>query len=350
MANRRGFVAALAILVASILSFYFDKAEFMWAPITAFIVTQLPEGFQLRQTFVIIFVMVVAIITTGLWAWLGIPPWLYAGLLGVMIVLCSYLYVINPNAQRLQKLFVLLVPFAFVLASLMYEYSIDLIKDRCIAVAMGGLIGFVATVTFLKFDAAKTFKKDMVPIIDCMINYVEEFANQLAESTAFPIKTATMKLQMMDKECRGYPEWIYTPGFNPGLRSGMRFFLIHMERISEILFSLEFLLKQPVAMERWQEIGPYFIHALQGNKNLLLTLSRGLQNKNENDIKENFTQDIADLEAGLQRAVPSSLELVDLDPSNLILIAMGREIKDMRNILLQLVLILQKATQEATIH
>jgi hypothetical protein len=133
-----------------------------------------------------------------------------------------------------------------------------------------------------------------------------------------------------------YPEWVFEVGFNPGLRGGFRFFLVNLDRIIEIYYSLDALARSGFDAGIMQDMSACLKKSLEKNIELMTILC---EMTNDSD----YTSDIVDLEKVLRQNIPDNLELLDISTEYVKLTALVRDIKDIREILLQLVLALPAA-------
>lgn len=342
---RNASIISLAIISASLISFTLSNAPYYWLLLTTYFILQMPRGLQIRQAFQVISILIMSVLITP---FIAIYPMIYSAILICVFIVAIYLYYINQTIAAFSKQLILLVPFSLLLASLSPFNTVDVIKFTCLNILIGGLLGIVFNKLYFKFDAASIFKSEIIPLIECLAKCTEMLANDFVENKMFPINPASSIMNVLiANQCTHSPEWIYSPGFNPGLRSGMRFFIIHLERISEILYSLDGLVKSSAAEQQWRPLALLLSNALQRNKDLLRTLIVYFQNQTPVHMSENYTSDMVELENHLHQVLPKELALMDIDPSHLVLAAVVREVKDMRSILLQLALITQKAIQPA---
>ena len=186
------------------------------------------------------------------------------------------------------------------------------------------------------------FRQGLVPLLNAMVEYIHALIDNMKEiSSSDKLERARLKIEFTLQSQQGmYPEWVYEVGFNPGLRAGFRFFLVNLERVSDILFSLNFLLTSSVDEERLRGMDERLADAMKKNAELIMALSDYFKNKKIKATKSDFTSDITALENTLRQKIPGSIELLDLSPDYIKLTALVRDVKDLRELLLQLVLAL----------
>lgn len=140
-----------------------------------------------------------------------------------------------------------------------------------------------------------------------------------------------------------YPNWVSHSGFNPGLRSGYRHFLIQLERVADLCCSMGYWFAIDEALVESESLMPALRNSLKINIDLLSGLSRTMQHHAEktlrpvNDTNVDFVSDITALEDVLKSLVPPSLELLDMSQEYVQMTAIVRDVKDLREVLLLLV-------------
>lgn len=341
MLLRKIIVSSAALTTAALISFYLDQAEFYWLVLTTLIVMQIPHGSQTRTALQIVSIMIICVLAATV-AQFNII--LYSSLTSLTLITAAYIFWINRYSQHFTRYLLLLIPFTFLISGLYSVHSFELAKYRCLAILLGALTALVYIKLFLKFNAPKAFRKEIVPVINCLASATKKLAQDFAGKKMFPMShDESIIKEMMENQCYHYPEWVYSPGFNPGLRSGMRYFLIHIERVSEILYSLDSLVSYHIPEDKWAGLADHLAAALERNKELLLIINGFFQNQIPISVDDGYTKDITELDDNLRQILPKELALIDIDPANLVLASVVREIKDMRSILLQLTLITQKS-------
>src|SRR5262249_47033043 len=118
----------------------------------------------------------------------------------------------------------------------------------------------------------------------------------------------------------------------------LRYFLIHLEKVTELFFSMQYL--------AFKQIDPLLLNNLKEpmglvvskNQELLEYLILYFENKKYTESTSDFTRDMTDLESALQRILPGHFELMELSPDYIRLTTLVKDLKDIRELLLQLVM------------
>jgi hypothetical protein len=208
------------------------------------------------------------------------------------------------------------------------------ISARMMDVILGTLLGIVCGQFIFPVKFEEEFKQGVLPALnllaDCMQQFISEFGNFHAH------EFCQIELQLQ-KEPITYPEWVYETGFNPGLRSGFRFFLIHLERIMDLFSALNYLSKEPIQKNLLYSISRVMANSMEKNHELVQALISYFEDKSWNVSPSDYTSDLTALESSLQTLIPANLELIDMSADYMVLINMVRNMKDLRKLLLQLV-------------
>jgi hypothetical protein len=292
--TRHALGVSLSVLFAVLINYYFSLSAEGWMIISAFLVSQTTRGTPLKQSL-------------------------------------TYLFII------------------FVIVCMVSTNSMELIHDRAFDTVIGGLIGILFGVFFFPVRIYAEFCLGMTPVFKALIEYSQVFSQSFTHRTYRKMlinKKWQIEAALSDRQGM-YPEWVYEVGFNPGLRSGFRFFLVNLEYMTEIFFSLTYLMGRDVDAALLSEFSDGIANVMQKNEVLLQTLIDYLSgNKMINtNICEDFTSDMVELEKTLNQFIPGSLELLDISPDYIILTALVRDLKDLRALLLQLILALPDANR-----
>ena len=333
---------AAAVLFAVIVDHVtmFDQAG--WMVLTTFLTSQTTRGTPLRQG--IIFGLIIILGLMFGWALLAIPlVELRFVIVGIIFVLSGYgIFLYRPLSNK-EKFHIMLFAFVLVIATMAPVIKPALFTDNLIAVGLGAAIGIAINQIFFPRKLDKPFCEGVAPLLITLKEYsIVLTENLLGRSTLERLAEEKLKVEKaMLFQYSIYPEWVYETGFNPGLRSGWRFILIKVECVVEAYFSLDFLANRrgDVAL-----LSEHLSMTMRQNEALLNILIRYFGNrelvKDHEDFKRDFTTDLTTLEETLQRIVPQHIELLDISPDYIALVGLVRDIRDLRGLLLQLVMAL----------
>ena len=214
-------------------------------------------------------------------------------------------------------------------------------------VAIAVVAVFILSWFFFPVKQPKDFFAGVIPAIDALTDYVRNLIEAIRQpdllenDLLLPAEHVVIKSFLPSHST--YPEWVYRAGFNPGLRSGFRYFLIQLEHALDVCFSLTYWLSQPNVLADQGELAQLMCASLKINIDLLAGLSRTMQHHADktlrptNDVVVDLVSDVVALEGALQRLVPPSIELLDMSAEYVTATALVRDVKDLREVLLLLV-------------
>jgi hypothetical protein len=192
--------------------------------------------------------------------------------------------------------------------------------------------------SFFPNNIAKKFSKGLLPVLRALTAYLE------AEIQVLHGNLPLEKLLKKNEQLKGslgtrnsaYPKWVFARGFNPRLRAGMRFFLLQVEALVELIFAMDYLLSCELDEHHQCIILPPLTTAIEENIFLLHILDSYLSTQRIITPHELNNDAITTLQIALQQIIPAHLQLLDLSPDYLVLSAWVQHMKDMREILLSL--------------
>ncbi|MFZ2315225.1 MAG: hypothetical protein WAW86_06170 [Gammaproteobacteria bacterium] len=192
---------------------------------------------------------------------------------------------------------------------------------------------------FLKrLSPIPNFKAGILPLLMSLSDYLEAWVGdmQANKEISLDVNRDSIVANLINKHV--YPEWVFDVGFNPGLRAGFRFFLIKLDQVVETIFSINYLIHRKIAAELMQHLRGNLIETIARNNELVLALVNFFKNGTYIDTNENFTTDMTALEENMQKRIPNDLEALGISPDYIAVTSLVRDIKDMRELLLQLIL------------
>lgn len=339
---RHAVSVTVAVFSAALMSNYFSMSHEGWMVVTAFLVSQTTRGTPLRQGINYFFVTIIAILISMLMQmYVSDADMLTVFAVCIFYIASCIIYIKRPLTNRTLYLLMLfpLVILIAILTPIKYENAV---YARFVDAMLGGAIGVVSVQLIFPVRFESEFRHGLIPLLVALKNYSRELIDCLVDDKKRD--SLNEKRQLIESALQSqqgvYPEWVYEVGFNPGLRGGFRFFLVNIERVTELYFSLDCLARSGLDVGIMQELSRPLAESIRKNMELLSVLIEYLSNVNVVTTESSYTSDIAELEETLRRNIPASLELLDISPEYVKLTAFVRDIKDLREILLQLVLAL----------
>lgn len=336
-AVRHAIGAGFAVFLAVFFNRYYGFSHECWIVLTAYLVSQTTRGTPLRQGMIRFFCVLSAMLLSTLFVY-------YLNWQDMRYVVISILFVLGAQTAflvRQQDELIYNVLIYFIIVCVITTLAPDQVSiyDRLLDIFIGALIGMVCVQIILPVRQEQEFRNGVASILQSFSAYSQQLSSQLSGVEHAAAAAKTSELSLFWKQQNNYPEWVYEIGFNPGLRSGFRFFLINLDRIAEILLSLGYLIRQ-AEPDLLREISVSMSDTMNNNEELLNIMLTYFTNGKLEETSSDYTSDITALEQALHRNVPDSIELLDIQPGYINVTSIVRDVKDLRAILLQLIIAL----------
>lgn len=343
----------LSVLLAMIFSYYWLGSTSYTCFLVCFLVTLTTRGTPVRQSIVFAGIIICAM----LFAWFLMYQFGQALLIDLIaiagFVIASYLsYVYRPSTIRIRLIW-LYFPLILLIVLFSPEFTLSVMRARVIEAICGAFIGIVVSNLIYPVTFNHDFSKGMLPVLRELHEYMHLLGEIMLHKEMHSNQLAINKIKLerlLHMGSRYYPEWVYEPGFNPGLRGGYRYILVNLDRIIETVFSLDYFISRYVNLIYTEKLDSAIHKVMLQNQELLGILIYYFEFKKIKNPNSNFTEDMKELEESLQKILPPNLDLLDLSPVFLALTSIVRDIRDLRGLLLRLVAALPAPTQLALAH
>jgi len=236
-----------------------------------------------------------------------------------------------------------------------------LVTSQFLWVLFGCIVGVLLGRFALSVRSVASFCRRILPALTALKSYSVILTDCLLKSEVHDQTLSkgkrTLERALLERYSP-YPEGIYKVGFNPGLRAGLRFFLVHLECVVELYFAISstiilhenLKLSESIALQEAMnsEEAQHFKNALgyladpivtcmRQNESLLSVLIVFCETHAVTEVSaKDYVSDVTDLEERLRQIIPQNLALLDLSPSSLRVASLVRDIKEVRQVLLQL--------------
>lgn len=333
-AKRLAMSAGLAVLISIFIAGYFQLNFSYLIALSGFLVCFTSPGASLRQSLITAALIIISLFVVIIW-----HKYFISSLVPIFFIFVISLYLASYYypLKSIQFSFIILFPLA-ILATTQTPLSLNPGDPVFIACTLGALIG-VVTSTILKIrKIEKEFKQSVAPVVRLICEYTSSLRIAFQDtkfSQDFSLKNQIEK--ELSAWTNRYPEWIFDTGFNPGLRVGYRYFLIKLDQVIEALFSLSYLFTKTLDSANMLQIKEPMKKVLESNLDLLEVISNFLNNKALPTTSANYMDDIQGLEAAVAKILPQSIELLDINTDGLIISAIVKDLKDLRQLLIQLI-------------
>lgn len=330
------FHIAITVLITVFVGHYYSFAEKFWLPMSALLVMQTPTGAYLHHGLRRYFVMVTSVVIgtlTVLWVQSEI---IIDILLAIIFSLGCYISIIRVNCfPRLPLAFLAVLVFMIaILEPTQASYKMPLIYARAADMTLGAAIGLLANLLIFPAKPDVEFRKSVITILHVYSDYLAAIAQlMLGESYS----AAEEKRKAVEKILQTqFPEWVYEYGFNIELRQGHRHFLVLVERLGQILFSMHQAARYDYDKKTRQLLSGSLTECVKKATKMMNAMITVLELKKLTEGIDDFEQDIIQLEQTFQTAVAPSIELLDLSDDYMSLAAFIYDLKDLRISLLKL--------------
>lgn len=333
---RHAASVAGAVAVALLLQPYIGFSNDYWLVLSSFMVCQTTRGTPLKQGMLVALLMVLGLSALAV---LNNVTMLADKELLIVAVVSTVLvwYVRARRTLRAQYLYSLLV--TLLIAQLFPLGSGWLVVKFHIAdILIGAFIGLSCSMIILPVQTVKEFLLGVVPTLTILGDYSQKLSEYFSEEETSVVLTKQMQevRESLQSPTSLYPNWVYEVGFNRGLRAGFRYFLIKVECLAELVFSMDYLLekniKKDVPVELYQHVAKVTHH----NAILIQAICAHFEKEKVVKVDLDLTEDLDAFEQASKRFFSGTIALLDISEQHMRLALFVRNIKDMRTRLLQL--------------
>ncbi|OGT62335.1 MAG: hypothetical protein A3E85_03745 [Gammaproteobacteria bacterium RIFCSPHIGHO2_12_FULL_45_12] len=339
-ALRRAVCAALAMAAAVMLSQCAVFGGGIWVMLAALFVSQVARGTPLRQSFVRLMLVVGSVLLSVSMMRVLHADWQIVLVSVILYVVVGMVIFMRRPMEVTQFNLAIILLLSF-LVTLLSKNEASVTPSQLIAGAVaGGAIGVIFAQLTFPLNPYHAFSHDMVFILRSIHDYGSVLAEKLVRhASEREVRQQQMNLDRLLCLREGcYPEWVYDAGFNPGLRSGYRFFLIKSGRVIELLNSMNYLIMGSMDQALLSQVANAIHDAMQVNNELLRLMADHFEGHQPIEIISDMTSDIMRLNACLAQVVPLKRARLNLSGDDVALTALVRDVNDLREVLLQLAL------------
>jgi len=257
----------------------------------------------------------------------------YAGYFGMYLIPLVALLVMqtsiaNAFDQGVWRVFLLAI-FASLLA--LSIHSMPFLYQVMHDIGIGAVIGIAANILIFPRRADKEFRLAMVDVIQCYAQYFMNIMSQLTQGESVAPNKIDLDMQLLS-----LPGWVYQRGFDTSLRSGHRFFLMTIEQISDLLFSMHHLANCSLEQDLIEQLQSSFDRCALRVQEFFSGLVTLLEIKKLSHPIADFSEELDELEEKFQSVVPLSIELLDVKRDYVYIAAFIYNLTSLRRLLLKL--------------
>ena len=277
---RRVISIAVAIIIALIVERYYSLTHLFLIPLTAIIVMLTPVG-----------------------------SYIYFGilrLLGVVILVGLLTLLLPPHAM---------------------------VYDRLYDVYLGGVIGVVINMLILPRRIDAEFRSAMLPLLKSYEDYFSAIVLFLFEKNNALIEQKKLQIE---QQLQQLPTWVYSRGFDVGLKKGHQYFLMKVQHIAEILFAMHHVARVTNDEELLESMREPVDICAQRIRIFFQALITVFELKKLSEGIEDFEVELFELDRKFQAMMPVTLELLDISREDVSFYGFIYSLSDLRKALLRL--------------
>lgn len=326
---RHALSVGVSLTIAGIIEFNFGFSHEGWIVLSTFLLAQASKGTSLKQMFQYFILIIFALLLTFVLVMMLPYTW------NVALLLIAYIFI----AGALAKHYTLYLFFVTLIIAIIFSGTNMALEEKMLDVVIGTIIAMSASLLFFPINLIAEFRQGLILPLETLKNYIATI-NLVFLQDASRVSLDHVRESMLNvlSQNNCYPRWVYDLGFNRALRPSFRFFLLHLERLVELYFTMDYLTSQKIDTELLKNLAPAFMDSTKKNLVLINILIDYFASNRLDNRDEDFSTDMEALEAQVRAQVPVSLELLDISPVYVTLVSYTRALKDSREELLQLVM------------
>lgn len=224
------------------------------------------------------------------------------------------------------------------MASWIFE-TVELIHLRTYDITLGALIGITANVVIFPDRVDVDFRQSVVFILRDYIGYFQSIIHlllaqqqNLAENEKIIVEKALQKL----------PLWVYETGFDFALQRSYRYFILKVNELAEILFSMHHLARYSFSSELLAVIKAPLLDSAKKGELFFESLINALNLKNITDKPYDFYHEIQTMENNFKQKIPLQLDILDISKEYVYLIEFIYNMRELQDILIKMAEALRK--------
>lgn len=323
--------SAIAVFISLMASYFLPQHTF-WLPLSAILMTQIELGLPLHQMLQrAIAMMITLAITMQVFTFISFP---YSAMIMISAITClAYWYAYTSRRYlSLHLPSLILIVFAFVGWPADHDLMVFL-KDM----AIGSAIGITSTLLIFGDKPDIEFPLRVVPLLMAAKNYFAHLIDFLLNPQQREVSSSRELIEALwSNRDLNFPIWVFEPGFNPMLRAGHHYFVVHLGQVTEILFALHHLARHRFEAALIDNLRSPLTKYVENTLELFANIAQLLEGKELTESRTNFIEDMTSLEESFKAQVDISLELLGISKDYVYLAALMRYLKDLRGQLLQL--------------
>lgn len=342
--SKFGVLTSIAFLITLICFYFISFTHEIWFLIAGYLSSLSHKGARLRYVLINLILLLLAIFFTRL-AYLYIDHKVFYLTFAVVFFIVNASWYLRRPSVTHEEYYIMIFLMVTLIGISQSTQHLSL-EWQIFDAILGSAIGYICVSILSLNDINSDFRAGIIPVFQALEAYCPLLIKVLFKSRSHSDKLSAereeLEYTLLDSKS-DYPEWVYNVGFNPGLRAGLRFFLLNLEHITEAFFSMDYLVSLRINTAKYSiesgntSLVDLLIRCMENNQLLIDTLIQYFESNVLENSVEDFTDDIKELEAELKHELPEHIELWEISSDYTILASFVRDVRDVRLILLQLI-------------
>jgi uncharacterized membrane protein YccC len=227
--------------------------------------------------------------------------------------------------------FVLMIVFVIMLSLIFPPWH--LVYGRVYDVCIGASLGIVINLIILPRHADVEFRAALLPVLQIYKEYFTAIISLLLDKNKTLVES---KKILLEAQLQALPQWVYSRGFDSGLRKGHQYFLMKTYHLAEILFAMHNYARFNYDSELLDGMRDTVKICEEKVTHFLESLVAVFELKKLTEAVDDFAQDLRELDGKFQSLLPVSADLLDMSQEDSNFYAFIYDLQDLRNTLIKL--------------
>lgn len=194
----------------------------------------------------------------------------------------------NAVYQGIIRYFMLVV--VVMLLYLLLPEQIDFYRDLN-AITLGGTIGIICNVLLFPDRINVEFQRTVIPFLKTSAHYFAAIATLMLTGKSDETQKYKLENQLLK-----LPTWMYESGFDITLQTGYRYYVMKLNHLAEILFSMHYLARKSYSRELLEMISVSLLQAKDRMQEFVMAINTLLDLKKLKEGVHDFAEDIDEME------------------------------------------------------
>jgi hypothetical protein len=224
------------------------------------------------------------------------------------------------------------------MASWIFE-PVELIHLRTYDITLGAFIGIIANVVIFPDRVDVDFRQSVALILKDYIGYFQFIVHLLLAQEKNLVENEKI---IVEKALQKLPIWVYETGFDFALQRGYRYFIMKVNELAEILFSMHHLARYTFSNDLLAVIKVPLLDSVEKGEQFFTSFINVLNLKTITDMPQDFYHEIQIMENNFKQKIPLQIDILDISKEYVYLIEFIYNIRELQDILIKMAEALRK--------